>query len=397
MEYRTLGQTNIIVSKAGMGVLPIGPEQYKLSVEEGAKVICHAIESGINFLDTAQYYKTYPYIKRALEMLNKCPGSKEQEFIPRTQLQKLEGGFLGQYKENTAEDGAGNCGNRVFGQTLERLSGNCGNRVFEQPGVGKGSEKNNFPRGFCAEKIVICSKSLAKDYDGMKNAIDVACIEMGLEQIDIFLMHEVRSGQFSERSGAWRALLEAKKNGLVHAIGVSTHHVDTVNEMADVSECDCIFALTNYAGMGIRKGDGPGTREEMEAAIKAASLKGKGIFSMKSFGGGNLTGNYVKALDYAFSVDGVDSVMIGFGSEREVDDLAAYLDGKLKEGFNPDVSEKKVQVNRADCEGCGECIKACASDAISFADDGLAFIDQTKCITCGYCAYACTTRAIIMI
>ena len=64
-----LGKTNLVVSPVGMGVLPIGPGQLALPLEQGAEIICHAVKNGINFIDTAQYYRTYPYIKRALEML----------------------------------------------------------------------------------------------------------------------------------------------------------------------------------------------------------------------------------------------------------------------------------------------------------------------------------------
>ena len=52
-----LGKTNLSVSKAGMGVLPIGPGQLALPLEEGAEIICHAVRSGINFIGTAQYYR----------------------------------------------------------------------------------------------------------------------------------------------------------------------------------------------------------------------------------------------------------------------------------------------------------------------------------------------------
>ena len=64
-----LGKTNLVVSPVGMGVLPIGPGQLTLPLEQGAEIICHAVKNGINFIDTAQYYRTYPYMKRALEML----------------------------------------------------------------------------------------------------------------------------------------------------------------------------------------------------------------------------------------------------------------------------------------------------------------------------------------
>ena len=57
-----LGETNLSVSRVGMGVLPIGPGQLALPLDRGAEIICYAVKNGINFIDTAQYYRTYPYI-----------------------------------------------------------------------------------------------------------------------------------------------------------------------------------------------------------------------------------------------------------------------------------------------------------------------------------------------
>ena len=67
MEKRYLGNTGLQVSVAGFGVLPIGPSQLALSVEEGAEIIRYALRHGINFIDTAQYYRAYPYISYALK------------------------------------------------------------------------------------------------------------------------------------------------------------------------------------------------------------------------------------------------------------------------------------------------------------------------------------------
>ena len=68
-EKRLLGQSGISVSCVGIGVLPMGPGQLDLPLDEGASVICDALRRGINFIDTAQYYRTYPYIRRALEVM----------------------------------------------------------------------------------------------------------------------------------------------------------------------------------------------------------------------------------------------------------------------------------------------------------------------------------------
>ena len=316
MKQTILGNTGIKVSRAGFGVLPMGPSQLALPVEEGAAVLRYALERGFNFVDTAQYYRTYPYIRKALEG--------------------------GDFKD-----------------------------------------------------VVLCSKSLCNDYEGMMEAIAEARQELG-RPADIFLMHEVRSGQLEERAGAWQALVDAKARGLVRAIGLSTHHVDITRAAADIKELDVVFPLINYAGLGIRKGNDFATREEMLEAIHACRTAGKGVFSMKAFGGGSLTANYQQALDFIFAQPDIDSVMIGFGKTSEVDDLLAYLEGKMPADYNPDVSKKKVYINQEDCEGCGSCKAACPAGAIYWGENGLAQVNHDKCLTCGYCSPVCPVRAVIM-
>ena len=312
-----LGNTGIEVSIAGIGILPMGPSQLALPVKEGAEIIKYAFDHGMNFIDTAQYYRTYPYIRTALE------------------------------------------------------SGNY-------------------------EDVVICSKCLEPDYDSMMEAIEEARAELDRDVIDIFLMHEVRSGQLLERAGAWEALKEAKKSGLVRAIGLSTHHVDIAIAAAGMDDLDVVFPLINYAGLGIRRGDSFATREEMMEAIKACHQAGKGVFAMKAFGGGSLTAHYQEALEYVFSKPEIESVMVGFGKIAEVDDLLSYLDGTMDPAYNPDISKKKVHINHEDCEGCGSCKAACPAGAIYYnKEHGLAEVDHEKCLTCGYCSPVCPVRAVI--
>jgi aryl-alcohol dehydrogenase-like predicted oxidoreductase len=55
-----LGNTGLLVTEAGFGVLTVGKTQLNLTVDEGAAVLRYALERGINFLDTAEYYETYP-------------------------------------------------------------------------------------------------------------------------------------------------------------------------------------------------------------------------------------------------------------------------------------------------------------------------------------------------
>lgn len=66
MEYRTLGRTGLNVSRLCFGGLTIGPLQSNRPLAEGAAVIRSALDAGVNFIDTAELYRTYPYIREAL-------------------------------------------------------------------------------------------------------------------------------------------------------------------------------------------------------------------------------------------------------------------------------------------------------------------------------------------
>lgn len=68
MQLVPLGKTGINVSRLCFGTLTLGSLQANMELEAGAGVLARAIESGVNFCDTAQLYETYPYIRRAMEL-----------------------------------------------------------------------------------------------------------------------------------------------------------------------------------------------------------------------------------------------------------------------------------------------------------------------------------------
>ncbi|MHB8127057.1 MAG: aldo/keto reductase [Desulfitobacteriaceae bacterium] len=67
MKKRFLGKTGIEVTELCFGALPMGPLQAKMPEEEGSSLILEALNQGINFIDTAEIYQTYPHIKKALD------------------------------------------------------------------------------------------------------------------------------------------------------------------------------------------------------------------------------------------------------------------------------------------------------------------------------------------
>lgn len=55
------------LSQLCFGVLPVGPMQKDVKPAEAGELLLEAFEAGVNFLDTAQSYQTYPHIRYALD------------------------------------------------------------------------------------------------------------------------------------------------------------------------------------------------------------------------------------------------------------------------------------------------------------------------------------------
>ncbi|WP_402469428.1 aldo/keto reductase [Isoptericola aurantiacus] len=110
-------------------------------------------------------------------------------------------------------------------------------------GVGEGIRTS----GVAREDLFVSTKLAAeiKDYDGAVAAIDGSLATMGLDYIDLFLIHapqpweDFRGGDYADGNRqAWKALEEAHRAGKVRAIGVSNFlqsDLDSLLENATVT------------------------------------------------------------------------------------------------------------------------------------------------------------------
>jgi aryl-alcohol dehydrogenase-like predicted oxidoreductase len=311
LRYQVLGKSLLNVSRLCFGVLTIGPLQAGLSIQKGAQLLRQAAEAGVNFYDTAEYYRTYPYLKAA---------------------------FSGR------------------------------------------------------DDIVIASKSYAVTWDEMRASVERARLELNMDRIPIFLLHEQASAaSFRGHRGAWEYLVEARSKGIVGAIGLSTHTVEGVRVGSACPEVDVIHPLYNRAGWGLQDG----TVLDMAAAIQSASELGKGIYAMKALAGGHLRGEAQAALRYVLESPGVVSVAVGMQHEAELRFNLAVINDE-----QPETADKALIANRKRrlhieswCQGCGRCVERCAFGALTMVE-GKAHVDSSKCLVCGYCSQVCPEVAL---
>ncbi len=67
MQSVTLGSSGLTVTKLCFGTLTLSPLQKNMTVQDGARLLVHAYERGVRFLDTADLYANYPHIRLALK------------------------------------------------------------------------------------------------------------------------------------------------------------------------------------------------------------------------------------------------------------------------------------------------------------------------------------------
>ncbi|WP_373842040.1 aldo/keto reductase [Limosilactobacillus sp.] len=91
--------------------------------------------------------------------------------------------------------------------------------------VGKAIAKSSVKR----EDIFVTSKLWVSDfnYERAKKGIDTSLEKLGLDYIDLYLLHQ----PYGDTMGAWRALEEAQQAGKIRAIGVSNFWPDQLKNL----------------------------------------------------------------------------------------------------------------------------------------------------------------------
>lgn len=238
------------------------------------------------------------------------------------------------------------------------------------------------------DHIVVATKTYAQTDLEAAYAVEEARLELNRDQIDIFLMHEIRDiDDFRSREEAWRVLKEAKANGAIRLIGISTHSAAVAEWAADDPDIDIMQCMINKVGIGIIDGN----REDMLSAINKAVQNGKAVYGMKAIGGGALMNTAKESLLWAFSESGTDAFAVGCKDSCELKTNIGWIEGReVPEAAHVKKLDRNIVFDKDPyCHGCGLCVAKCASGAMTLGEDGTAQWDKSKCVYCGYCIGAC--------
>jgi hypothetical protein len=277
-------------------------------------------------------------------------------------------------------------------------------------------------RALPRDSFFVSTKSFAADGDELRASIDNSLRRLQVDRIDFFhIWCLLRPEQLEERirRGAIAAAQRAQREGLVKHLVVSSHLGGDDN--AAVLESGLFAGIT----IGYNALNFPFRARTLEAAER----RNAGVVTMNPLGGGLIPRNAARlsflkgpqdrdvvqaALRFNVSQSAITAALVGFSSEREIDEAVAAVDG-----FKPYPAEhiERVKANigasfEGFCTGCGYCMPCPVDVQIPKLMDAFnskildgndaAIQDRLKwhwgiapdaaaaCIDCGACENACT-------
>ena len=170
-------------------------------------------------------------------------------------------------------------------------------------------------------KVTVLTKSWARDPNEMRADLDRFRRELGIEQLDIVLMHCLTEADWTTRyRPVMDALEEAKHKKIIRAHGCSCHSIEALRAAAKSPWVEVDLARVNP--LGAHMDADPDTVVSVLREMKAA---GKAVLGMKILGQGALRDRQDEALRFALGLDVLDAFTIGAESISEQNDLTRRI------------------------------------------------------------------------
>ncbi|GAC1358005.1 MAG: hypothetical protein NVSMB3_04940 [Acidobacteriaceae bacterium] len=172
-------------------------------------------------------------------------------------------------------------------------------------------------KGIPRDKVTVLTKTDTRDPAGVKADLDRFRRELGLEYIDVVLIHCTTEADWTTRyRGVMDVLSEAKQKGVIRAHGVSCHSLEALKAAAASPWVEVDLVRLNPIGSHM-----DADPETVIGVVKQMRAQGKGIVGMKILGQGDLRDRPQEAIRYALSTGVLDAFTIGAESGREQKDL----------------------------------------------------------------------------
>jgi len=175
-------------------------------------------------------------------------------------------------------------------------------------------------RAVAREDVVIMTKTSAESVEEAEKSLHRSLEELETAYIDIILFHYARPEWLEGIKEILSFFQGAKGKGLVRAVGLSTHSVETTRQVANLTPVEVVLTVANERGSWVQEGEEhrieDGKMSEMWAAIREAYQAGKGVCLMKILGSGTV--DPARGIGYVTHYPYFHSLVIGMKSLEEV-------------------------------------------------------------------------------
>jgi D-threo-aldose 1-dehydrogenase len=195
MKHVQIGRSGLEVTRLGLGTAPLGGLFAPVSEADAEATIAQAWSLGVRYFDTAPLYGFGLAEQRLGRFLRAQP---RDEFVISTKV-----GRLLRADEAPPED---------------------------EHYKGAPSARPHFDYS----------------YDGVMRSVDESLTRLGLDRIDILLVHDPDDYYDAAVSGAFRALQRLREDGRVRAIGAGMNQSEMLARFAEAVPVDCFLLAGRY-------------------------------------------------------------------------------------------------------------------------------------------------------
>ena len=198
------------------------------------------------------------------------------------------------------------------------------------------------------EKFFIATKSMARDYESMKQDIEISLKNLKTDYIDLYQIHNLKPEEYKtifDENKAYKALLEAKEEGKIKYIGITSHSLETIEKSIGDEKFSTIQFPYNII------------EDQADEVFKKANKKDIGIIVMKPLAGGAIDDAKL-AIKYILSKDYIDVVIPGMESIEQVrENVSVLQDTNITKDDELKIQEIRNIMGKRFCRRCEYCLQ----------------------------------------
>ncbi|MDM7996589.1 MAG: aldo/keto reductase [Acidobacteriota bacterium] len=210
-----------------------------------------------------------------------------------------------------------------------------------------------------SRKAAVATKSFGRSADAIRKDVDISLKELQLDYIDIYQCHGISSPEEYKRvtapGGALEGLIQAKEQGLIGHIGITSHSLDLLEKIVDDGLFETIMVCFSFLE--------PAAKDKV---IPKARAKGIGILAMKPFSGGVIEAPEA-ALKWVLSYPDI-LVLAGVEYKNLIDQNWRVFEGSWELNAEEDrrIREICAEYDKKFCRRCDYCLPCPAEVPIQF-------------------------------